>query len=172
MKATSKNKLFILTIAILLLANIAMLLFFVWLKEPQEKEHPRQKGRNPVSELLENKIGFNKQQMSQYEQMKQLHKEKMKPLFEDIRMAKEQFYSNLNSPAISDSAINAASETIGEKQRLLDMQIFNHFRNLRNLCTAEQRPAFDTLIQGVLHKMVIAGRRGGQSRNDTLKKQD
>lgn len=172
MSPGSKSKLYIFIIAALLLANIAMLTFFVWMKEPPKKGN-RSENRpgNPITEILQKKVGFNEQQMSQYEKLKQQHWQLMKPMFDSMRRAKEQFYERLDDEVIPDTAISRSSEAIGERQTAMDRQIFRHFRSLRELCTEEQKPRFDSLIKGVVQRMIAPGRRGGGRQDkDSLKK--
>ncbi len=172
MSTTPKNKLFISIIAILLLANIAMLIFFVLLREPGKQWHRNDKGVSPVSEMLQKKLGFTEQQMKEYEQLKQQHREKMKPLFEDLRTAKEQLYKYLSDTTTNETILNTATDLIGQKQSVIDLRFFNHFKDIRALCTAEQRVGFDSLLPPLLHKMIIPGRRNGPPPHDSLNKRD
>src|ERR1700730_15312506 len=114
MSNNSKNRVFISIITVLLVTNIALLVFFLWVK-PNGNLHPDNR-RDSIAQSLENKIGFSQQQMTQYQRLREEHKEKMKPLFEDMRNAKEQFYRFLQQPS-SDSGLNNAANIIGEKQK-------------------------------------------------------
>src|SRR5215213_8083814 len=125
---SSKNKVLLFLVGILLLTNIAMLVFFVWKKNPDEKPRSGRSDRSSaVREFLKDSIGFNDQQLAQYDQLRQHNREAMRPLFEDLGNAKLNYYRFVSQPA-ADSASQAAATVIGEKQKALDMAFFNHFR--------------------------------------------
>ena len=168
MASSSRNKIYVFIIGILLLSNIALVAFFVLNKPEKKIVHRGDRPGGFMKEALQKEVGFNEQQMAQFEQMAGQHREQMRPLFEDIASTKENFYKLLAQPSVPDSTLKAASFTIGEKQRQIDIRIFRHFQNIRQLCTPAQQPGFDSLIQRVVHKMVFPMRRGDNIR-DSLK---
>jgi Spy/CpxP family protein refolding chaperone len=123
-----------------------------------------------MKEALKNEVGFNDQQMSQFDGMVGVHRQQMRPLFEDINKTKENFYYLLTQPKASDSVLNAAAREIGEKQKLIDLKIFMHFQNIRQLCTPKQQPAFDSLVQRVVHRMIVPMRRADNKKDSTSSK--
>ena len=166
MSNNTRNTVFISIITVLLATNIALLVFFLWVK-PNRNLHPDTR-RDTIAQSLENKIGFSQQQMAQYQRLKDDHREKMKPLFEDMRNTKEKFYGFLQQPS-SDSGINNAANLIGEKQKEIDLQIFHHFKELRDLCTVQQQPKFDSLIQQVIHRMSAPYHKRSMDNRDSVK---
>lgn len=105
-------------------------------------------------QTLRDSVGFNEQQVAQYEEMSNKHKELMKPMFEELRQTKDSLYGQLQLPAVSDSLVNYYLDKIGERQRNIDQKIFNHFLALREICTAGQRPKFDNVIKQTVKKMI------------------
>jgi periplasmic protein CpxP/Spy len=169
MASVSRNKIYVLLIGILLLSNLALVAFFVTNK-PEKKEVKRERPGGYMKEALKNEVGFDEQQMARFEDMASNHKQQMRPLFEDISKTKESFYKLLTQPGTPDSILNISAREIGEKQRLLDLKIFTHFQNIRELCTPEQRPKFDTLVQRVVHRMIFPMRRSdGKKQNSPTK---
>ena len=159
MASVSRNKIYLLLIGILLLSNLALVAFFVT-NRPEKKEVKRDRPGGYMKEALQNEVGFNDQQIATFDDMAAKHKQQMRPLFEDIGKTKESFYWLLTQPGTPDSILNNSAKEIGEKQRLLDLKIFTHLQNVRELCTPEQKPKFDTLLQKVVHRMVFPMRRG------------
>jgi len=166
MASTARNKIYVLLIGILLLSNLALVAFFV-ANKPEKKEVKKEKPGGYMKEALKNEVGFDDQQMATFDDMAAKHKQQMRPLFEDISKTKESFYHLLTQPATPDSLLNSAAREIGEKQRLLDLKIFTHFQNIRELCTPEQRPKFDTLVQRVVHRMIFPMRRGDGKKEES-----
>jgi len=170
MASISRNKIYVLLIGLLLLSNLALVAFFV-LNKPEKKEMRRDRPGSYMKDALKNEVGFNENQMTQFELMADQHRQQMRPLFEDISKTKEAFYQMLTKPATQDSLLNSAAKEIGEKQKLIDLKIFMHFQNIRQLCTPAQQPMFDSLIQRVVHRMVFPMRKGGEKKDSaTLKK--
>ncbi|MEI9943699.1 MAG: hypothetical protein WDN26_05705 [Chitinophagaceae bacterium] len=146
------NKTLVFIIAVLLLSNIALLYFFVW--KDQGKKQDNKSFREYMVETLKKEVGFNDGQIAQYEEMSAKHKEAMKSLFDDIKAEKDSLYKLLLQPQLVDSVVNHHLNMIGEKQRSIDQKIFSHFLSLREVCTAEQRPKYDSLVQRMTRKMI------------------
>jgi protein CpxP len=170
MPSVTRNKIYVFLIGILLLSNLALVAFFVW-NQPPRKEVHRDRPGSYMQEALKNDVGFTDEQMTRFEAMATQHRQQMRPLFEDITQTKESFYRMLAQPAVSDSQLRRAAEQIGEKQELIDLKIFTHFQSIRQLCTPNQQPQFDSLIQHVVHKMIFPMRRGdGRKDSAAVKK--
>ncbi|MEJ7737772.1 MAG: hypothetical protein WKF97_10125 [Chitinophagaceae bacterium] len=170
MHSVLNNKLLLFIVAVLLLANIAMLIFFVGMKDASHKNHRNDRSKSPISVFLEKEVGFNQEQMASYEALRQQNRQKMKPLFEDIRVAKIQFYQLLRHSAFDTSLLNRAALTIGEKQKNIDLQAFQNFRAIRSLCSPEQQLKYDLLVPGVIEKMWFSERKGNsRQKEDSLK---
>ena len=164
MFTNTKNRALVLIIIFLLLSNIAILIFFLYYSDGRKNSHGKE-DRNAVSVFLQKEIGFTKQQMDEYQKLRATHMQSIRPLFNDIRLAKEKFYDLLYINNIADSTINKSVAVIGEKQMALDRQMFSHFKNVRDLCTPQELPKFDTLFKKVVEKMT-----GGRFRKPGNKK--
>lgn len=155
-EAFARNKVLSVLVLILLLTNILLVVFFVWMK-PSSGD-PGRSGRDDrgpgVTELLKKQVGFTDGQMTQYKALKEQHWDKMKPYFGELRTAKDRFYGLLSSSVAADSlTIVSAADSIAAKQKQIDMQTFRHFRQVRNICTPAQQPAFDSMVQQVIRRM-------------------
>lgn len=160
MDNSTKIKSLVTIIIFLLITNIAMLIFFLVLSNPVDKR-PRNHGNNGLYNSLQNDVGFNKDQLDQYQALRKEQKDKMRPLFNDLRNSKKDFYKLLYAPENSDSLINADADSIAQKQKAVDAQMFRYFKSIRNLCKPEQLPQFDSSITREIGWMV--GSRAGGS---------
>ena len=88
----------------------------------------------------------------------------MKPFFDSIHSSKDSFFNLLSFDA-SDSMVNKTAAIIGEKQVLLDLHMYRHLKNVRELCTPEQLPKFDSLFKNVVAKMTQHFRKPGTKAN-------
>ena len=163
--AVSRNKIYVSLIGLLLLSNLALVAFFV-MNKPEKREVRREHPGSYMKDALKNDVGFTEQQMAEFDKMADQHRQQMRPLFEDIGKTKESFYKMLSQPQTADTVLNQAASQIGDKQKAIDIKIFTHLQNIRQLCTPEQQSAFDSLIQRVVHRMIFPMRRG-DSRKDS-----
>ena len=153
MQTTPQNKSLISIIVFLLLTNIAMLIFFLFLGNTNRRAIHGIRDENFISNILQKEVGFSDNQINAYKKVKEEQMHKIKPLFEDIRTAKDSFYKLLYTNPLHDSTLNATAAIIGKKQMALDMQMFQNLKSIRNLCTPEQLPKFDSSIRNVVARM-------------------
>ncbi len=106
MRKVLNNKVLLFIVAILLLANIAILFYFLWMREPSRRPPHGDHQKSPMTEFLQTSVGFNAEQLSAFETMRQKHRLILKPLFEDIRKAKVEFYGFLTNPGITNTTLN------------------------------------------------------------------
>lgn len=155
MSNQSRNRNLIFIIAVLLLTNIGVLAYFLWFKEPA-KDHPGNEGqkRTGMVEILETEVGFNKDQLDQYKQLKEQQRAASKPMYDDMRKAKDNLFRLMGDSTASDSLIKQAAEAIGQRQRELDLQTFAHFKRVRALCTSnEQAVKYDSAVLRMFRRM-------------------
>ena len=166
MNNTSRNRNLIFIIAFLLLTNIGMLVYFLWMKNPRG---PQQHGgdRNMFSQILKDSVGFNDQQVAQYEQLKDEQKKANAPHFESMRRAKDSLFRLLSDPNVSDSMVSKAADVIAMRQRALDLQTFEYFSKIRTLCTSpEQQVKYDSAVQKMFRKIGNRPMRRGDMRKE------
>ncbi len=163
MNQTTKTKSLVTIILFLLITNIVMLVFFILLGKPADRRS-RNHETNGMYTSLQNEVGFSKDQLDKYQLLRKEQMEKVKPLFNEVRNAKKDFYGLIDSSNLPDSLIKADADAIAQKQRTLDMQMFNYFKNIRNICTPEQTQKFDSVIKKVVTRMV--GRPGKDNREN------
>jgi len=149
----SRNRNLIFIIAALLLTNIAVLVYFLWIKQPTTEGGGHGRPRIDMADRLKDSVGFNDEQVAQFKKLKDEQWATIRPLFDEMRKAKDSLFKLISDPDVSDSVINKTSDVIAQKQKALDLQTFNHFKKVRALCTPDQQPKYDSLIQRMFRKM-------------------
>jgi len=153
MSTQVKSKLYLLIIGILLITNIAMLFFFLGDKDGSKKGGGHGPDRGAMmKDFLKTDIGFNDQQLQQYDTLSKQHKDNMKAQFDSLRSNKEEQFKELGSKGFSDSAIFDMINKSSERQKVMELQMLNHFAAIRKICTAEQQPKFDSLFYKIWSK--------------------
>ncbi|MGB4844858.1 MAG: hypothetical protein WBP16_10365 [Ferruginibacter sp.] len=162
----NKSKVLLSIIGILLIANIAMVAFFLTKKDNKKgDDRQRPDRRTMISSFLKTEIGFDTVQLQQYDTLSIRHKEGMKKMFDSLRSSKDKQFKMLTAASFSDSVMTAVAEQSAANQKTMELQMFNHLKNVRMLCKPEQLSKFDSLFVKVLN------RRGGEGRGDGRKKE-
>lgn len=148
----SRNRNLLIIIAVLLLTNIAVLAYFLG---PRNNTKPEQieRSRGTVTEMLQKDVGFNEDQTAKYKELKERQKERIKPMYDNMRKAKDSLFRLLSYPDTPDSLLSKAADVIAQKQKELDIETFNHFKRVRVLCTPDQLPEYDSMVLRLLRKM-------------------
>ena len=163
--STSRNRPLIFIIAVLLLTNIAVLGYFLWYKKPHKPSEGGGDRRPGIETPLQKEVGFTEDQMTKYRQMREEQMKAIKPMFEDMRKAKDSLFRTMGNENANDSVINAIADAIGQKQKEMDLRMYNHFKRIRSLCTPDQLVKYDSLVLRMM-------RKPGKPRKEQEKKDD
>lgn len=153
----NRSKVFLVIIGILLIANIAMLSFFL-MKKDNGRNEKRPDRKAMIADFLKKEIGFNQAQLQQYDTLSDRHRDNVRKMYDNHRSSKDNQFKQLAAGNFSDSIINNVADQSAASQKIMELQMFNHLKNIRALCTPEQLPKFDSLFVKILN------RRGGEVR--------
>lgn len=160
----NRSKVFITIIGILLVANIALISFLL-LKKDRGNHEKRTDRKTVIAGFLKNEIGFDAAQLQRYDTLSDRHKEHMKKMMDSLRTPKDRQFKELAAANFSDSVMNTIANQSAATQKVMELQMFNHLKNVRVLCTPAQLPKFDSLFGKVF------SRKGGDDKKkDTQKK--
>lgn len=165
---SSKNKGLILIIAVLLISNLALVGYLVFSKQKDPKNTRSGGDRGKAfSEYIIKEVNFSDDQAASFKQMMTDHFEKMRPIMLEVRKAKDSMFGYMRQPAPpADSVLQKLADNIAEKQKLQELQSFNHFRQVRDLCTEEQKPKFDSVIRKMINRSFGRGPDRGKKNGD------
>ena len=85
--------------------------------------------------------------------------ENMKKMFDSLRSSKDKQFKELTSGNFSDSVINHVANQSAVSQKIMELQMFNHLKNVRLICTPVQLPKFDSLFVKILNRRGSEGRK-------------
>lgn len=140
----NQRKVYLVIIALLLVANIAMLAFFLQKKCPDRQTAARPDRKVIIENYLKNEIGFDQQQLVQYDTLSNRHRNKIRTQYENAKNNKTAQLKKLAASNFSDSTINVLADQSSASQKIMEVSMFNHIKNIRLLCTPAQRVKFDT----------------------------
>ena len=141
----NKSKPLVFIIVLLLLANIAGIIFnFLMMKKDGHPGPPPMDRKLLIGDYLKSSLGFSEAQLKQYDSLSEKNKSETEPLFDSLRIEKEKRMKFLVVNNFSDSALGQAVARSSERQRALDLKMLTHIKNIRSLCTDAQKVSFDT----------------------------
>ena len=156
----NRSKVLLSIIAILLVANIALVSFFL-MKKDNRRQDKRMDRKTMIADFLKKEIGFDAVQLQQYDTLSSGHRENMKKMFDSLKSSKDKQFAALTAGNFSDSVMNSVADQSAASQKMMELHMFNHLKNVRLLCKPEQLGKFDSLFVKILN------RRGGDGRKKT-----
>lgn len=145
-----RNKTQIVVIAILLATNLISLGYIFFGKKDNEKKNA-ERGK-PMSDFFEKQLNFTPEQTATFHQLRDKHFDNLKPFLREVRKAKDSLFGLMRQPDIPDSVVEEVAENLAQKEKAQELQSFNHFKKVRELCTDEQKPKFDSLISKLINR--------------------
>jgi protein CpxP len=160
-----RSKILVLIIIVLLISNLALLGFIFFGKKGDKR--PSERGKS-FSDYFEKQLGFTPEQTAKFQQLRDQHFDNLRPILKEVRKAKDSLYSIMRLPEVPDSILEKAAENLAQKEKAQELQSFRHFRKVRDLCTDEQKPKFDSLISRIINRSF--GRQSGRPGQQGSKK--
>lgn len=152
MKTFKTRRFLIAIILILLFVDAVVLGFFIVRNKPAVSQKSRPQYTS-VENVLREDVNFTADQLDRYQSIRTTEFEKLKPLFGAVRKSKDSLYSLLYHTQVPDSLIQIRGDEIAKNQKELDLRMFSYFRKIRELCTTEQLPQFDSSMKKVIMRM-------------------
>ena len=141
----SKIKLLSIGLLGLLAVNLGML-GFLFFSKPSGLSHerPEHGGDGPKRIIIE-KLHFSEAQVMDYERLIQEHRSAIRELDANIRQTKNALYATLSDTSATGK--DSLESRLGDLQRTIEKVHYNHFADIKKICTPEQLPYFNALTK-------------------------
>lgn len=113
------------------------------------------------ADFLEKELSFTQEQKDQFRLLREDHHAKVQAIRDSVRQLKRQFFEQLGKP-MSDSDIAKVTADIAEKMAKVDKITFQHFREVRQMCTPAQQQKFDEVIDEMLERLAVGAEGRGR----------
>lgn len=160
--AINKNKWLTALVLLLVLGNLASLAY-LWIGRGRQAPPP-QPARADAFIIRELQLDATQQQ--QYRRLVEEHRRRTQDIRANIRAAKDEFFGLLQDTATTDSAKTAAAARISRFTEELDLVTFQHFQQVRAICTPQQQQHFDEIIRKVIGMMAGGPQGSPQGRRE------
>jgi len=159
MNAQPRNKMLVLIIAILLIANIVTLSFFLLTKTSNTKTVRLDK-RAQLAAFLKKDVGFSADQLTQYDSISSKYRTRTRTLFDEMTASRKIIFRQVANEDFSDSAIDIAAKEAAAHQKSFEVKMLLYIKDVRNICTPVQRAVFDSGFYKIIAK------KGERSKNE------
>ncbi|MBP9151960.1 MAG: hypothetical protein KBF73_06725 [Flavobacteriales bacterium] len=139
----TKTRILTILVVVMVLLNAATLAFFLKSNHRGPRPHGR-KEAGPKNMVIE-KLKFNDAQIAQYEGLIAEHQLSINKNDSLMFEARHALFVQLSKQ--DQREIEVQLNTIGRLQKEVENVHFQHFTELKALCTEEQLPAFEELIE-------------------------
>ena len=136
-------------IVVLLIINIGTLAF-MWKKMPGHGMPPPPQ---EIGRYLMHELKFTDEQVKQYEQLREEHRNSIDHLRRQSRNLHDAFFDLLSASPVDSSKVNELADSIVSLQKQIEISTYYHFQKVRTLCTPEQQQQFDKVIKDALAMM-------------------
>ncbi|QXP68104.1 Spy/CpxP family protein refolding chaperone [Polaribacter sp. AHE13PA] len=132
-----KSKLLPILLILLLLLN--GVLIFMMVKKPHENQRI-----NPTRNFLTEQLSFTETQKASFKTLDVAHRQVMRGLEDQLKDQKDILFDSFNK---KDFKIDSLTTKIGLLQAKKDAEVFSFFKQVREICTADQVQKFDKIIK-------------------------
>ncbi len=149
----NKNKWWLIAVIVLMAINTATLTIF-WLERKGQGLllGGKPKGAEAQTFLVKELVLDSAQQV-QYLELVKAHRKSTNDIKRELKNAKDAFFSLLGDSTASEVTIKQAADNTSTVEIQLDLLTFNHFKQIRSICTPTQQAKFDSIIKTAVRMM-------------------
>lgn len=141
MEESKKIKSLWLAILGLVILNISVL---VWIVFGNKLGHQANEPLPPHE--IPKRLGFNESQVLAFENTKNQHFQRVRPVRNQIRIMKEKLWEDVKNNAPNDSLLKAQITLLGNEIQMNEYETFKHLQDIRRICNSSQKQVFDNEI--------------------------
>lgn len=141
-----KKETFLIVVVIALLLLNFGTLGYLFLQQKQSL--PFHRPPRPDKLIIE-KLQLNKQQINQFELSKRKHRDGMNYFENEAAQLHAAYFSLLKSVNYNKTEKDSLEKLLAHNQTQKDSVTFLHFEELKSICTTEQLPHFNNLIEEI-----------------------
>ncbi|WMJ72633.1 Spy/CpxP family protein refolding chaperone [Cytophagaceae bacterium ABcell3] len=142
-------------VVLLLIINIATLTYMFYLSDRPTHERIRR----PHTMLIE-RLNMTEDQQEKYEQLRSEYRQELRTLrIEKMKARKQTFLLLQDTQPDTMKAQNLTREA-ADIQQQMELITFNHFKNIKNFLTEEQKEQFNEFVGEMSERFTRSHRRG------------
>jgi len=137
-------------IAILILLNVVTIAtMWVWkIKSPHPAPQTEMMHKPDGRSIFEKELNFTPQQLDSLDKYRKEHFESVRKYMDESKEYKDELFDQLKNP--DNAKVQELISKIAEDQKNIEMETFNHFMKIRNLCDDNQKEKFSEIFKKIL----------------------
>jgi|SRR5690554_4621964 len=150
MSFLKENKFAAITITLLVILNLALLSIFAlpkFMHNSSAKKHNKGSGH-----YMANRIGFNETQLAEYRTLLENHRSNKNELQRNIDTKRKELYDLLKVEGNHAKQVDSLTNEIGMLSSQTEKATYQHFANIRALCTPEQLIKLDNMLKEAMRR--------------------
>lgn len=137
-----KESLLITLIVLLLVLNFGTLAFLFF--SGREHHHAPPFGKGGPAQMIIKELSLDEQQQDKFSNLREQHHSSMALLDKELEETAKSYLNKLVSTDTSD--VDSLRQAIGRLEMQRASVTYQHFKDLRSICNAEQQEKFDALL--------------------------
>jgi len=134
---------------ILIVLNITLMVLL--LKPLCDMHRFHRDGGRPEKFIVE-KLKFTGQQETAFDKLRTAHHDSIEILQEEGKKLRKTFFDGLKTD-VADSTKLKMADKIATNQKQIELLTYNHFVEVKKLCTPEQKLIFNDIIQEIIGRL-------------------
>jgi periplasmic protein CpxP/Spy len=147
----NKQRFLVICVVLLLALNTTTLLFLFFNQRPQNLPLGPPPGN--ANRFIIQELSLTQQQQQQYAQLWQQFQQQLQQIQTADKQLHQQYFELLKQDPADSIVIDTIVNNISQQRRLMELALYNHFKQLRTICTAEQQQKFNQLIDEIMRRM-------------------
>ncbi len=135
---------------VLLVLNLTLIVFL--LLKPLADHHRMQKEGGDPGRFIVEKLKFNSTQETAFDKLRTAHHDSIEILQAEGKKLRKSFFDGLISDAADTTKVIMADK-IAVNQKQIELLTYNHFVEVKKLCTPEQKIIFNDIIHEVIQNL-------------------
>ncbi len=149
----TKKRLISWGIVLLVVMNISSLATVWFLQHRREPQSERGGPPPRMMPFLRNELQLADAQVEQISNLQRQHFDQVRVIRDGMRKLKQDLFGELSMDEPDVDKVNSLAQQVGGRHTELELQTFNHFLHLKQVCTPEQQKKlealFDELLRGL-----------------------
>ncbi len=145
----AKQKIFIRTIIILVIMNIALMGFFIFKEIKPFHEpllYPKNEEYHDVSGILKKELNLTNKQVAQFDEIRKQNFEKQSALKEIIRKDKDAMNQEMFNKKTDEAKIIQLAKKVSQNEYQIELLHIEQAKKLKAVCNEEQLDKFEDLV--------------------------
>jgi hypothetical protein len=102
--------------------------------------------------MVQEELQLDSAQVNQYLILRSLRDSITKPIQAELRSSKMEMMQFIRNDSVDVDSLKACAQKVGDKQALIELEYYYHFKRMQQMLTPAQQPKFDSLLVRMVYR--------------------